>query len=73
MSTTASWTTFTCCKLVPLMLYTLLKKKWIEDFVGVDKDLKTMVTNFFGYFTQVSFFFVKWYIDTVLLQGLGRV
>ena len=55
------------------ILYTLLKKKWIEDFVGVYKDLKTMVTNFFGYFTQVSFFFVEWYIDTVLLQGLGRV
>jgi hypothetical protein len=41
----------------------LLKKKWMKDYVWVDKDLKMMITKFFEYFTQVSFLFFKLWIN----------
>ena len=51
------------------VLYSLLKKKWMKDYVCVDKDLKMMITKFFEYFTQVSylfFLFFKLLINTLL-------
>ena len=39
------------------VLYSLMKKKWMQDYVCVYKDLKMMITKFFEYFTQVSFLF----------------
>ena len=37
-----------------LVLYSLLKKKWLEEHVWTDSKLEEMMNDFFEYFTKVN-------------------